>query len=274
MSTHSESFRALHAGGAVLVLANAWDAASARLVELAGGKAVATSSAAVSWAHGFADGEHLGREAVLTVTRELVRAVRVPVSIDLEAGYSAEPASVAALAHDVIEAGAVGVNLEDGSDAPELLAAKIVSIKKAAAAMGADVFINARTDVYLRNLVPAERAVEETLRRARLYEAAGCDGLFVPLAVDEASIRAITGASRVPVNVLALPGLAPVAELGRWGIRRLSLGTAVAAAALATVRTAVTDVLTTGTYDTLFRASISGKEMNTMFSPSGGAQLR
>jgi len=168
MSTHSESFRA----PTRVAPSRPGQRVGRRPAlprELAGGKAVATQRSGV-WAHGFATVSTRARGRSDRDARARARRP-VPVSIDLEAGYSADPASVAALAHDVIEAGAVGVNLEDGSDAPELLAAKIASIKKAAAAMGADVFINARTDVYLRNLVPAERAVEETLRRARLYEA-------------------------------------------------------------------------------------------------------
>lgn len=266
--TVADAFRALHQGPDPLVLANAWDAATARLVEQAGGRAVATSSAAVSWAHGVADGEHLGREAALSTAREIVRTVRVPVTMDLESGYSRDPAEVGALARQVIDAGIAGINLEDGTEPPELLVAKIESIKQVAAAMGGDLFVNARTDVYLKSLVQAERALDETLRRARLYAAAGCDGLFPAGVKDEASIRAIAGAIRVPVNVLALPGLAPVTELGRWGVRRVSVGSALASAVFATVRALVTDVLRVGTYDALFREWIPGKELNTMFASS------
>jgi 2-methylisocitrate lyase-like PEP mutase family enzyme len=265
MSTPSP-FRALHAGPSMLVLPNAWDAATARLVEHAGARAVATSSAAVSWAHGVADGEHLPREAVLSAARDVVRAVRVPVTVDLEAGYSRDATEVAALVRQVLELGAAGINLEDGKDPPELLAAKIESCKRAAAAMGADLFVNARTDVYLAGLVPADRAVDETLRRARIYEAAGCDSLFVPCVTDEAAIRAIAAGARVPLNVLALPGLAPVADLARWGVRRLSVGTALANAALATVRNATRELLEAGTYGALFGDRILTKEMNALFA--------
>jgi 2-methylisocitrate lyase-like PEP mutase family enzyme len=265
--THSaHAFRALHAGDPLLVLANIWDAAGARLVELAGARAIATSSAAVSWAHGVPDGEHLPREVVLAVTREIVKAVRVPVTVDVEAGYSADPAAVGVLVREVVEAGAVGINLEDGKEPPELLAAKIRAVKKTVVDAGADVFVNARTDVYLHALVPAERAVEETLRRARLYEEAGADGLFAPMATKEADIRAIAAGTRLPLNVLVLPGIAPVADLARWGVRRVSVGTAIAGAALGAARTVARELLGAGTYEAMFRDRVTGKEMNESFA--------
>ena len=126
--------------------------------------------------------------------------------------------------------------------------------------------MNARTDVYLKSLVPPEQAVEETLRRARAYEAAGGDGLFVPAATTEGDIRAIASSTGLPLNVLVLPGMAPVAELARWGVRRVSVGTAVASAALATTRTIARELLEHGTYDTMFRDRVPSKEMNAHFA--------
>jgi len=118
------AFRALHAGNPVLVLANVWDAASARVVELAGARAIATSSAAVSWAHGLPDGEHLRRDHVLALAREVVGAVRVPVTVDLEAGYSADPVEVGALVKELVDLGIAGINLEDGKAPIEELVAR------------------------------------------------------------------------------------------------------------------------------------------------------
>ena len=258
----AETFRALHANAPVLVLANVWDAATARLVEQAGARAIATSSAAVSWAHGVPDGEHMDRNAVLAAAREVVAAVRVPVTIDLEAGYSREPAAVAALVREVAEAGVVGINLEDGNEPPELLAAKIRSIKQSSS----EVFVNARTDVYLKALVPTEQALEETLRRAHIYEDAGCDGLFVPAVMEEKAIRTIAGATRLPLNVLVLPGIAPVADLARWGVRRVSVGTGVAGAAMGIVRAVARELFEAGTYASMFRERVPSKEMNALFA--------
>jgi len=260
------AFRALHVGNPVLVLANVWDAASARVVELAGARAIATSSAAVSWAHGLPDGEHLRRDHVLSLAREVVGAARVPVTIDLEAGYSADPVEVGALVKELVDLGIAGINLEDGKAPAEELVAKIRRIRETTRAAGTDVFVNARTDVYLKSLVPPEKAVEETLRRARGYEAAGGDGLFVPAVTTEGDIRAIASSTGLPLNVLVLPGMAPVAELARWGVRRVSVGTAVASAALATTRTIARELLEHGTYDAMFRDRVPSKEMNAQFA--------
>src|SRR4051812_9679943 len=142
--SQSATFRELHRSGSLLVLPNAWDAASARLVELAGAAAVATSSAAVAWAHGHSDGEKLDRATVLAMVREIVRVVRVPVSVDLEAGYSADPAGIADLIGAILDAGAVGINLEDGVESPDLLARKIAVAKQVAQRADRDLFVNAR----------------------------------------------------------------------------------------------------------------------------------
>jgi len=261
------AFRALHHGPQPLILPNAWDAVSARLVESLGARAVATSSAAVSWAHGVADGENLDPAVLVAAVKEIVRVVRVPVTCDAEAGYGAAPAQVGAVIARIVDAGAVGVNLEDGRDAPEVLAGKIGEVKRVAARMGVDLYVNARTDVYLKELVPAARAVDEVLRRAHIYEAAGCDGLFVPGLVDEAGVRAIAGATRSPLNVLVWRGLAPVAQLGAWGVRRLSAGTAVANAALGAVKRAAAELLDHGTYDALLAGAVSSRDMNALFAP-------
>src|SRR5204862_3302725 len=120
----------------------------------------------------------------------IVRAVRVPLSVDIEGGYSSEPQDVGDVVRAVLDAGGVGVNLEDGTGAPDLLCAKIEHAKRAGERVGVDVFVNARTDIYLRGLAPAERRIEETLARAARYRAAGADGLFVPGVVAPDDIRA------------------------------------------------------------------------------------
>jgi 2-methylisocitrate lyase-like PEP mutase family enzyme len=264
--TPFESFRSLHFQSSPLVLANAWDPVTARLVEAVGATAVATSSAAVSWAHGVADGEQLPRQAALSVAREIVLAVHVPVTVDLEAGYSSDPGEVAALVQALADVGVAGINLEDGRGPPQLLAAKIERVKQVARAGGVDVFVNARTDVYLKSLVAPEQAVDETLRRAALYHGAGCDGLFVPGVVREDAIRAIAEGTKLPLNVLVVPGLAPVAELVKWGVKRVSAGTAVACAALGVFRHAARELVESGTYARLFGECVMTKEMNALFS--------
>lgn len=224
MSAAAERFRALHADGEpVLVLPNAWDAGSARLVERAGAAAVATSSAGVAWAHGYPDGDVLPVPLLLATLREIVRVVAVPVSADIESGFSDDLDAVEETIRGVVEAGVVGINIEDGGGSPSLLCAKIERARR----VGGRLFINARTDVYWKGLGPAEGRVEETLARAAMYREAGADGLFVPAVTSGDAIRAIVAGVGLPLNVLASPALPSLAELGAWGVRRLSAGSGI-----------------------------------------------
>lgn len=259
------AFRALHAEG-LLVLPNAWDAASARLIEAAGAKAIATSSSAVSWSHGVPDGEHLTQEMRVATTREIVRAVRVPVSVDLEAGYGQGTEAIGPAVRAVLDEGAVGINLEDGDGSPDLLAARIAAAKRAAASAGVDLFVNARTDVYLHGRVPPEQRLTETLTRAARYRDAGCDGLFVPGVIEEEAIKALAGRCGLPLNVLARPGLPVPARLEALGVRRLSLGGSLAQAALGRVRGLCQSVLERGDYGALFDDPVTYAEMNALFA--------
>src|SRR5262249_26970594 len=131
----ARAFHALHQRD-LLILPNAWDAGSARIIEHAGAKAIATSSAAVAWAHGYPDGEAVPAETLLATVREIARVVGVPVSADVEAGYAPDAEAAGAFSARVIDAGAVGVNVEDGTGAPDLLAAKIGRMKEASAKAG------------------------------------------------------------------------------------------------------------------------------------------
>ena len=268
-SQASAAFRRLHAPGQLLVLPNAWDAASARLIEGAGATAIATTSSGVCWARGYPDGKALPLAVLVGAVAEIVRVTRLPVSADVEAGYSADPQRVAETVSAVIGAGAVGINLEDGSAPPELLAAKISAVKQAARRAGVDLFVNARTDVYLKRLAPPERAVAETIARGKRYQEAGCDGLFVPGLSQRDAIQAIAGGVALPLNVMLLPGLAPVAELRAWGVRRLSAGSAVAAAAFGAARLAAKQLLAEGRYKRLFAEPVTYPEMNALFPEAG-----
>lgn len=184
--TPAQTFRGLHAEG-LLVLPNVWDAGSARLVESLGAKALATTSAAVAWSHGYADGDFLPVRLLVATVASIVRVVGLPVSVDMEGGYADDPAAVGEAVAQVVGAGGGGINLEDGTGHPDRLCAKIEQARRA----GGAVFVNARTDVYLRGLVPADRRVEETLARARSYRAAGADGIFVPGLTEAAEIRTV-----------------------------------------------------------------------------------
>src|SRR5262249_4050863 len=149
--------------------ANAWDAGTARLIESLGAKAVATTSAGVAWAHGYPDGDTLPVDRLIDTVAAITRVIRVPLTVDVEGGYAEDPAEVGKVIARVIEAGAVGINIEDGSGAPDLLARKIAAIKETAKRLGADLFVNARTDVYLRGLAPEGQRVAEVLARGKRY---------------------------------------------------------------------------------------------------------
>lgn len=263
---HDATFRALHAEGSLLILPNAWDAGSARVIASCGARAIATSSAAVAWAHGVADGERLSRELLFADVAEIARAMRVPVTADIETGFSRDADGVADTIARVLEAGAVGVNLEDGKSPPEELAARIAAARRAAAKAGVELFVNARCDVYLARLAPPERAVEETLRRAAIYRDAGADGLFVPYLKSPEEIRAVVAAAKLPVNVLVTPGLPAIPELRALGVRRVSAGSHVAAAAMGAIRRAATAMLGDGTYGALLDGQIPYAELQTLFS--------
>jgi len=241
-------FHQLHADG-LLLLANAWDAGTARLAQAAGARAVATSSAAVAWAHGWPDGDALPIELVLQTTRAVAGAVDLPVTVDIEGGYSDDPARVGELVGQVVAAGAVGINIEDGGAAPALVADKIAAARAAAAAHGVDLYINARTDVWLRGLAEPGRRVSEALVRAARYRAAGASGLFAPGVTDEAEIAALVGDSGLPLNVLAWTGLPDAARLRALGVRRLSAGSAISEATQGLVLGMMKQFLATGALD-------------------------
>jgi 2-methylisocitrate lyase-like PEP mutase family enzyme len=262
----SRTFRRLHAGPEILILANAWDAGSARLIESLGARAIATSSAAVAWSHGYPDGHALPVPQLLATLSAIARVVGIPVSADIEGGYASDPVAVGETVARVVDAGAVGINLEDGTASPDLLCVKIEHSKRAAARHGVDLFINARTDVYLHGLAEGAAALDETIARARRYREAGADGLFVPGILDTAAIRAVAAAIDLPLNVLAWPGLPAAAELRTLGVRRLSAGAAVARAALASARSFATAFLATGHTEPVAEGALSGRELNALFT--------
>jgi len=284
MTTRAElaaAFRRLHAprNGDILILPNAWDALSARVIEHAGAAAIATTSAGLSWALGRPDGQGAARADVLDAVRRIAEAVGIPVTADIESGYgSGSPEDVAETVHGVMDAGAVGINLEDapgrGGESllrPEEHAERIATAR---AAGGPALFINARVDVYLKEVGAESGRFDETVRRARAYIAAGADGVFVPGVVDASTIARLVEAIGAPVNIMASYGAPSVAELAELGVARVSVGPGITRAAIATIRTAARELLQTGTYDALV-GGVPFAEANALFqsphSPSGAA---
>jgi 2-methylisocitrate lyase-like PEP mutase family enzyme len=261
------AFRQLHQPGQPLLLPNAWDAGSARLIESCGAAAIATTSAGLAWSRGYPDGDVVPPRVLAAAVADIARVLAVPLTVDIEGGYSADPRAVGDTVAAVVDAGGVGINIEDGGGSPDLLCAKIAAAKTAAARAGIDLFVNARTDVYLRALVPAERALAETVERAGRYREAGCDGVFVPALVDPDTIRSLVAAIALPLNVMVRPNLPPVAELRKLGVARVSAGSAIAQAAYGIARRGATQFLGEGRYDAMFETTAAYADMNALFSP-------
>jgi 2-methylisocitrate lyase-like PEP mutase family enzyme len=262
MSDLAATFRQLHQNTTPLRLANAWDAGSARLIESVGAPAIATTSAGVAWAHGYPDGDQLPLHLMLAALASIARVVDVPISVDMEGGFASEPAGVGEAVAEVIDAGGVGINIEDGDSSPELLCAKIERAKDAGERRGVRLFVNARADVYLRGLGPAEGRLAETIARGE--REAGADGFFAPGVVEAAEIRAIAQAVKLPLNVLAQPRLPPAAELAALGVSRLSAGSGVTQAVYGRARERIAAFLRDGASDPLRADSMPYAEINAL----------
>jgi 2-methylisocitrate lyase-like PEP mutase family enzyme len=253
----AEIFAGLHRSGDPLLLANAWDVASAVTIVNAGAKAIATTSAGVAWSLGVSDAADLGADRTAAVIERITTAVPVPVSADIEAGYGPEPDDVVATVTAVVQAGAVGVNLEDraGRDGATLFepaeqAERLAAARAAADRLEVPVWINARTDLFLANVGPAEERLQAALERAAAYAAAGADSLFVPGLVDPVAIAELA-AGPLPIAVMVWAGAPTVSELAHAGVVRISLGAAIAQAAYAVAARATTELLASGTYDSV-----------------------
>ncbi|NOW96074.1 isocitrate lyase/phosphoenolpyruvate mutase family protein [Mucilaginibacter sp. SG564] len=261
-----ETFFNLHQQDKPLILPNAWDAASARIIEDQGALAIATTSAGVAWGLGHRDGHILPVSLLAQVAQSITRVIKIPLSIDFENGYSDNAKVVAENIKALLDAGIVGINLEDGRDSPDVLSAKISAIKSVVESRGSRLFINARTDVYLAGLVPAEEAVNEVIKRAKLYKDAGADGLFVPVITDEGEIAQIAQNVSLPLNVMAMPGLGNADELGALGVKRLSAGAWITQIAFQTTAKLAKAFLTEGDSAVFEEDAMSGAMLQELFA--------
>jgi 2-methylisocitrate lyase-like PEP mutase family enzyme len=226
----ADAFRALHAGNGLLVLPNAWDAASARLVEAAGFSAIATTSGGVAGALGFADHEGAPAGEMLAAAARVIAAVSVPVTVDFEAGYGLEPREIV---ERLIAIGAAGYNVEDtdhrngGLVPAEQQAGKIAALKDASRASGVDLVLNARVDTFIQRQGTPEEQLAEGLRRARLYRDAGADCIYPILLSDETMIGAFVDAvGVVNINVRRGGPITPE-RAAALGVRRVSYATSL-----------------------------------------------
>jgi 2-methylisocitrate lyase-like PEP mutase family enzyme len=269
----AEQFRALHRGPELLVLPNAWDAISARIVAAAGFPAIATTSGGVAWALGYPDGEAAPWEEVVAATARIARTVPVPVTADIESGYGDTPEAVGRRIADIVRAGAVGVNLEDGlrSGAPPIraiedAAARLRAARAAAQAAGVPIVINARTDLYIKNIGDEASRFDAAVARGRAYLAAGAD-CFYPIALrDPATIGRLVKALDAPININVRAGLPSVAELEALGVARASTATALTLMAMGHIRQLAEQLRDTGRFDAI-APSITHAEAQQLFAP-------
>ena len=263
-------FRDLHRGPKVLVLPNAWDVASARMLENAGVASIATTSAGVAFTLGYPDGQRISREEMLEVVARIAAKVKVPVTADVEAGYGNRPEDAALSARGVIEAGAVGLNLEDRSDDRQLVdlplqLEKIAAVRETSRKMGIPLVLNARTDIYLLEVGKPESRFGETVKRLAAFRDAGADCLFAPGIRELDVICRLVRELQHPVNILAGPGSPSIPELQKAGVARVSLGSSVMRATLGLVQRVAQELQTSGTYNAIESAP-SHTEVNTLLS--------
>jgi 2-methylisocitrate lyase-like PEP mutase family enzyme len=269
----AEQFRKLHHGPKMLVLANAWDVVGARILEECGHPAIATSSAAVAFSRGYPDGQRIPRDEMLDVVARIARAVRVPVTADLEAGYGTTVEDMAETVKAAIDAGAIGMNLEDvtGDDESSLVdmplqVEKIRAIRETTKSLGVPFVLNARTDIYLLPVGPEASRFERTVERLRAYRDAGADCLFAPGVHDKEIISKLVKAVAAPLNILLTPLCPSLAELEKMGVARVSAGSTVMRATLGIVRRIGKEMLESPSCETLFAGAIPYADLNGMMA--------
>ncbi len=272
----ADSFRARHHKKPVLLLPNAWDGASARLFVAAGFEAIATTSGGLAWSLGYPDGEATPWAEVVAATRRIVRAAGVAVTADIEAGYAETPGALAAHVAEIIDTGAVGINLEDGRHATPPLrgldeaAARIAAARAAAHKAGVPLVINARCDVYFYLAQQHDEAwrLAETVKRCAAYLAAGADCVY-PFGVREpAVIAALAAAIAAPINITGRAGMPDAAALERLGVARITIATAPTLVAMSAVKALADDLRATGRFDGL-AASLRHPDAQALFTPKG-----
>lgn len=271
LNVKADAFRAMHHAPPILILPNAWDAVSARLFVKAGARAIATTSAGIAATLGYPDGQKVPRKVMLEVVARIARVVDAPVTADIESGYGTSPQELGETIRAVIDAGAIGFNLEDATgDSSQPLfeigqqLERIRAAREAAERANVRVVINARTDVYLAKVGEAAGRLVETVRRVNAYREAGADCLFVPGVTDLPMLTELAGKVSGPLNVLAGPGTPTAGDLQRIGVARLSVGSAIMRRTLAVARDAANELLQKGMYSTFIDHGIPYDELNEL----------
>ncbi|MGH8013140.1 MAG: isocitrate lyase/PEP mutase family protein [Candidatus Binataceae bacterium] len=246
----------MHDRSRILVLPNAWDAMSARIFEAAGFRAIATTSAGVSYSLGYPDGQMVPRDEMIAAVRRIARCVSVPVTADMESGFGDDARGVADTVRATITAGAVGMNLEDsihgaGRTLYELPAAveRVHLAREAADSTGVPLVLNARTDVFLLGIGERAERFDHAVRRLNAYRDAGADCLYAMGMFDTETIGRLAKAVNGPLNIMGLPGAPSVIELERLGVARVSVASGPVRAAMTTTRKVAEELMRQGTYN-------------------------
>jgi 2-methylisocitrate lyase-like PEP mutase family enzyme len=270
----TESFRQAHRPPPLLLLPNAWDPMSARQFEAAGFGAIATTSGGLAWALGFPDGEKVPWQEVVAATKRIVQAVRVPVTADIEAGYGETPDLVGQHVSEILEAGVVGFNIEDGTSNPdkpvrtiEDASARVRAARSAVDAAGVPAVINARVDLYIKNVGDPESRFEETVRRGKAYLSAGADCIY-PFGLTDMDtiarlVRALDGA---PVNIVARAGAPLAADFEQIGVARISIASGATLAVMSLIKQIGEDLFAHRRFDAL-KHSMNRPEAQQLFEP-------
>jgi 2-methylisocitrate lyase-like PEP mutase family enzyme len=269
----AEDFRRMHQAPPILVLPNAWDVASARIFASVGARAIATSSAGVAFVLGYPDGQKIPRRLMIESIARIAASVDLPVTADVESGYGPGVADATETAQAVIDAGAIGLNFEDATNDPahplfpvDTQRKRIEAVRDAAERAGIPLVINARTDVFLGEVGEPSTRFAETVRRVNAYRQSGADCLFIPGVTDADTIRRLVRELAGPLNILVGPGAPPIAELQSIGVSRVSVGSQIARATLATARDAARELLEKGTYRGFLDRTIPYDELNSLMA--------
>jgi 2-methylisocitrate lyase-like PEP mutase family enzyme len=265
-------FRRFHHEAPLLVLPNVWDAASARIVEQAGFRAIATTSSGVAAALGYSDGQHISRDMLIEAIARITRVVECPVTADIEAGYGNSIEEVLQTVKEVITTGVVGINIEDSLKQQEKALADvsyqvelIKALRELATSMDMPLVLNARVDVFLLAIGEPESRFEHALQRANAYLQAGADCIYPIGILDRNMIANLVKDIDGPINILGGPPAPTLPELAQLGVARVSLAGGLMRSVLGHLRTIAQELREHGTYASMNTEALSSSEFRSLF---------
>jgi 2-methylisocitrate lyase-like PEP mutase family enzyme len=254
--TTFETFRQLHYNETPLLIGNVWDVTSAKVFERCGYRAIATSSAAVARSWGYEDGENIPFDLLLKVVERIISNTNIPFSVDMEGGYSRDISKIIQNIEKLYELGVVGINIEDSVKGEKPYMQSINNFQKIISSItnhleqkNIKMFVNARTDAFVRKL---PSPITETLKRIKVYEDAGANGIFVPLISDKKEIKEVVSATMLPVNVFSTPQLPTFKELTELGVKRISMASSAHGATAKSLEKIIQTILEDQSFKSLY----------------------